>query len=60
MRIYECGQNALDEILDGRMELLSYDVACVFDLVAKSNKDVRAAFGQAQRRLTIRLEICCQ
>ena len=60
MCMYEDSRNAPDKFLDGRTELLGYGVTCICDLAANRNQDVRAAFGQAQRRLTIRLEICYQ
>lgn len=55
-RGHEGGQNALDEFRDGRMEFLGYGVARIYDLVANGDQNVRATFGQAQRRKAIRLE----
>ena len=54
--MYDGAWNALDEFRNGRTELLGYGQASICDLAANGNQDVRAALGQAQRRLTIRLE----
>ena len=43
--VYEGSWNALDEFCNGRTELVSYGVACICDLAANRNQDVRAAFG---------------
>ena len=55
MSRYEGDWNALHKFLDGRTKLLGYGVARICDLVANRNQDIRAAFGQAQRRDAIRL-----
>lgn len=38
-------RNALDEFRDGAMELLGHDEACICDLAANRNQDVRTALG---------------
>jgi hypothetical protein len=56
IHMYEDRRNALDEFRDGPTELPGYGVARICDLAANRNQDFCAALGQAQRRLTIRLE----
>lgn len=52
MRMYEGGQEALKKFHDGRRELLSHDVACIYDLAANRFQDARAAFGQIRSMIS--------
>lgn len=44
-QLHEGGRNALDEFRDGATEPLGYGVACICDLAANRNQDIRAALG---------------